>query len=248
MTQPSALLDSRTGAHQGPGLPTRAELEPERAAAIRAMVEDERVHRDIYLNPAVFALERERFFADTWSYLGHASQVPNAGDYVTQEIAGRPLVMVRQPDGGIRALYNRCAHKGTPLVTEASGNTGRYFRCPYHAWTYKLDGAPMGVPLKAGYEGTSLAACESGRGMTALANVAIHRDFVFVKLGDRGPGFDKYFGAALGAIDNGTPEEPISTSTCSSPVSFWALRLATVGSEVSSSRIISTLWPPISPL
>jgi len=65
--------------------------------------------------------------------------------------------MVRQPDGGIRVLYNRCAHKGTRLVSDTSGNTGRFFRCPYHAWTYKLDGSPLAMPIKAGYEGTALS-------------------------------------------------------------------------------------------
>jgi phenylpropionate dioxygenase-like ring-hydroxylating dioxygenase large terminal subunit len=151
--------------------------------AVRALVEEDRVHRDLYLSDELFALEQRHFFATTWSYLGHASQVPEPGDYLTVEIAGRPLVMVRQPDGAIRVLFNRCAHKGTRLVTEQSGNVGRHFRCPYHAWTYRLDGTPMGVPLKAGYAGTRLEACASGRGMTALRHVAVYRDFVFVKLG-----------------------------------------------------------------
>jgi phenylpropionate dioxygenase-like ring-hydroxylating dioxygenase large terminal subunit len=177
--------------------------------AIRALVEDDRVHRDVYLSEEVFALEQRHFFANTWSYLGHASEVPEAGDYVTREIAGLPLVMVRQADGGIRVLYNRCAHKGTQLVTDASGNVGRHFRCPYHAWTYRLDGTPMGVPLKAGYDGTRLHACESGRGMTALRYVAAHRDFVFVKPGDGGLDFETYFGAALGSIDNLADRSPL---------------------------------------
>ena len=177
--------------------------------AVLALVEPDRVHRDLYLSAELYALEQRHFFANTWNYLGHASQVPNAGDYLTETIAGRPLVMVRQPDGGVRVLYNRCAHKGTRLVTDASGNVGRHFRCPYHAWTYRLDGAPMGVPLKAGYEGTGLEACESGRGMAALRHVAMHRDFVFVKLNDAGPGFEDYFGAALKSIDDMVDRSPL---------------------------------------
>ncbi|HKW83597.1 MAG TPA: aromatic ring-hydroxylating dioxygenase subunit alpha, partial [Burkholderiaceae bacterium] len=125
------------------------------------------------------------------------------------EIAGRPLLMVRQGDGSIRVLYNRCAHKGTQLVSDACGNTGKFFRCPYHAWTYKLDGAPLAIPLKNGYEGTQLKECESGRGMTALEHVAVYRDFVFVKLADAGPGFESYFGEALRSIDNLVDRSPV---------------------------------------
>ena len=177
-------------------------------AAVRALVEEDRVHRDVYLSDEIFALEQRHFFANTWNYLGHASQVPNSGDYLGVELAGRPLVMVRQPDGTIRVLYNRCAHKGTRLVSDASGNVGRHFRCPYHAWTYKLDGAPMGVPMKAGYAGTRLERCESGRGMGAPRHVAVYRDFVFVKLADAGPSFEAYCGDLLRAIDNLVDRSP----------------------------------------
>jgi phenylpropionate dioxygenase-like ring-hydroxylating dioxygenase large terminal subunit len=179
------------------------------AADISALVQDDRVHRDVYLSAELFALEQRHFFANTWIYYGHASQVPNAGDYFAQDIASRPLVMVRQADGGVRVLYNRCAHKGTRLVSDESGNTGRFFRCPYHAWTYKLDGAPLAVPIKAGYEGTRLKDCESGQGMTPVRHMVVYRDFVFVKLGDAGPDFDGYFGDALRAIDNLVDRSPV---------------------------------------
>ena len=86
----------------------------DRPDAIRALVQDDRVHRDLYLSEELFALEQEHFFANTWLYVGHASQVPNAGDYWSLELAGRPVMMVRQPDGAVRVFYNRCAHKGTP--------------------------------------------------------------------------------------------------------------------------------------
>jgi phenylpropionate dioxygenase-like ring-hydroxylating dioxygenase large terminal subunit len=178
-------------------------------ADVAALVQDDRVHRDVYLSAELFALEQQHFFANTWNYLGHASQVPAAGDYLAVEIAGRPLLMVRQGDASIRVLYNRCAHKGTQLVSDACGNTGKFFRCPYHAWTYKLDGAPLAIPLKNGYEGTRLKECESGQGMTALKHVAVYRDFVFVKIGDAGPDFESYFGEALRSIDNLVDRSPV---------------------------------------
>jgi len=175
---------------------------------VAALVQDDRVHRDLYLSEELFALEQAHLFATTWTYIGHASQVPNAGDFVSLDIAGRPLLLVRQADGAVRVLYNRCAHKGTRLVTDESGNTGRFFRCPYHAWTYKLDGAPLAIPLKGGYEGTGLKACESGQGMAAVKHVAVYRDFVFVRLADTGPAFEDYFGEVLGAIDNMVDRSP----------------------------------------
>jgi phenylpropionate dioxygenase-like ring-hydroxylating dioxygenase large terminal subunit len=180
----------------------------DRPESIQALVQPDRVHRDLYLNEELFALEQDRFFAATWSYVGHASEVPLPGDYRALDIAGRPVVMVRQPDGAVRVLYNRCAHKGTRLVSDERGNTGRFFRCPYHAWTYRLDGTPLAVPLRQGYEGTALRDCESGRGMAVPAGVAIHRDFVFVRLSESGPAFHDYFGEVLQAIDNMTDRSP----------------------------------------
>ncbi|WP_114971493.1 aromatic ring-hydroxylating dioxygenase subunit alpha [Rhodoferax ferrireducens] len=175
---------------------------------IRQLVEPDRVHRDVYLSPELFALEQQHLFANTWTFIAHASQLPQPGDYITLDIAGRSLLVIRQADASIRVLYNRCAHKGAKVAGEDCGNAGKFLRCPYHAWTYKLDGAPLAVPLKSGYEGTGLKQCESGRGMTALQHVEVYRDFVFVKLNDGGPDFKAYFGDALDAIDNMVDRSP----------------------------------------
>ncbi|MBK6007542.1 Rieske 2Fe-2S domain-containing protein [Ramlibacter ginsenosidimutans] len=175
---------------------------------ILALVQEDRVHRDLYLSEELFALEQRHFFANTWNFVGHASQVPEAGDFITVEIAGQPLLMVRQADGSIRVLNNRCAHKGMPLATDASGSVKRFFRCPYHAWTYHLDGTPLSLPLKEGYANGRMHACESGSGMGALRHVAVYRDFVFAKLNDGGPDFHAYFGDVLAAIDNLADRSP----------------------------------------
>ena len=120
--------------------------------------------------------------------------------------------MVRQRRRLGRACStNRCAHKGTPLVTEKSGNTGRFFRCPYHAWTYRLDGAAArGAAAPAATSGTARmrrarrrAACRRSAG------VAVHREFVFVE--DQraaAPTSPSYFGEAL-ALDR-QPGRPLA--------------------------------------
>ena len=101
---------------------------------VQALVQDDRVHRDLYISPELFAQEQQHLFANTWNFVGHASQVPQTGDYVMVTIAGQPLLMVRQADGSVGVLHNRCAHKGAQLVTAPTGNVGRVFRCPYHSW------------------------------------------------------------------------------------------------------------------
>lgn len=84
--------------------------------AIRALVQDDRVHRDLYTSQELFELEQEHFFANTWNYVGHESQLPKPGDWISNEIAGRPLIVARHSDGSVRAMMNRCAHKGSRLV------------------------------------------------------------------------------------------------------------------------------------
>ncbi|WP_304305848.1 aromatic ring-hydroxylating dioxygenase subunit alpha [Pseudacidovorax intermedius] len=176
--------------------------------AIRALVQPQQVHRDLYISPELFELEQEHFFANTWNYAGHDSQVPKPGDFITVDIAGRPLIVVRHTDGTVKVLMNRCAHKGSRVVNGACGNTGKFFRCPYHAWTFKTDGAPLAIPLKNGYEGTALKECDASKGLVPVRHVRLYRGFIFVKLNDVGQDFEEYFGDSLSSIDNMADRSP----------------------------------------
>jgi benzoate/toluate 1,2-dioxygenase subunit alpha len=176
--------------------------------AVRALVQPDRVHRDLYISQDLFELEQEHFFANTWNYAGHGSQLPQPGDYIRVEVAGRPLIVVRHTDRSVRVLMNRCAHKGSQLVSAPCGNTGKFFRCPYHAWTFKTDGSLLAIPLKNGYEGTQLHQCESAKGLVTVKNVRLYRGFIFVKLNDVGPDFESYFGDSLSSIDNMADRSP----------------------------------------
>lgn len=169
-------------------------------AAVAALFEGDRVHRDVYLSDEIFALEQERLFAKAWIFVGHGSQVPNVGDYVLQDVAGQQLILVRQADKSLAVLANRCAHKGALLVSNPCGNTGRAFRCPYHGWSFRLDGSLLGVPMQAGYADTAMRECETGKGIHRVAT-AVHRDFVFVRLSESGPSFQDFFGSNLSFID-----------------------------------------------
>ncbi len=176
--------------------------------ALAALVHDDRVHRDVYLDAEVFALERERLWSRAWIYVGHDSQVPNAGDYVTADVAGEPTIMLRQADGGVRVLMNRCAHKGAKLVSDAAGHAPRYLRCPYHAWTYRLDGSIAGIPLKSGYEGTRLADSHAVQGLAAPGAVGVHRGFVFARLARDGPSLREFLGEMASVIDHLSDRSP----------------------------------------
>ncbi len=176
--------------------------------AIRGLCRGGEVHRDAYIDEELFALETERLWRSAWIYVGHDSQVPAPGDYYATEIAGQPLLMIRSQDGELRVLYNRCAHRGAKVVSAVSGNCGGILRCPYHGWTYRLDGALRTVPLRAGYAGTGLEESSASLGLAAVSALAVHRGFVFVRLSAEGRTFHEYFGDSISSIDNLADRSP----------------------------------------
>ena len=104
----------------------------------------------IYSDPEIYQREQERIFCGpNWSYVGLEAEVPNPGDYVRTFIGDKPVVVVRNTDGAINVLENRCAHRGVQLCQKHLGNATE-FMCPYHQWTYKLDGELIGVPMRRG--------------------------------------------------------------------------------------------------
>ncbi len=176
--------------------------------AIRELVREAEVHKDLYISQELFELEMERLFANTWVYVGHASQVPNKGDFFTTTVGNESVIMVRHTDDSIRVLYNRCPHKGVQVAAEPCGNTGKFFRCPYHAWTFKTDGSLLSIPLKKGYENTGFECTEGSHGMAAVKNVQVYRDFVFCRLSEEGESFEDFFGQSLSTIDNMVDRSP----------------------------------------
>lgn len=176
--------------------------------AIRQLVRDTEIHKDLYIDQELFQLEMEQLFANTWVYVGHASQIPNKGDYYTTTVGTEEVVMVRHSDNSIKVLYNRCPHKGVKVAGESCGNTGKFFRCPYHAWTFRTDGRLLAIPLKKGYEDTGFECSEASQGMAPVENVEVYRDFVFCRLSPEGESFEDFFGESLSTIDNMVDRSP----------------------------------------
>ncbi|HEV8525529.1 MAG TPA: aromatic ring-hydroxylating dioxygenase subunit alpha [Terriglobales bacterium] len=129
-----------------------------------------------YTDERIAGLERQAVFAQTWQVVGRTDQVEKAGQYVTAEVAGEPVVVVRGNDQRLRAFFNVCRHHAAAVVTEPEG-CASLLRCPYHGWTYSLEGALKGIPE---FDGVS------GYDRSANGLVPIHVDtwekFVFVNL------------------------------------------------------------------
>ena len=108
--------------------------------------------------------------------VGRAEQVPDAGDYLVAEVAGESPIVLRDGEGRLRAFANACRHRGTELLTGA-GSTGRVIKCPYHAWTYSLDGRLVGSPNVGAADGID----RDTMGLWTVP-IAEHDGFVFLNL------------------------------------------------------------------
>lgn len=170
--------------------------------ALAALVRGDSVHKSVYTDPRIFELEMQRIYGRAWIYVGHESQVPATGDYHTTRLGDQDVVMVRAADGRVHVLYNRCPHKGAKVVAEGDGCAGKFFRCSYHAWTFKLDGSHLAAPLKKGLEGTCYDPAHPDFSMRRLARVDSYRGFVFASQAADGPDLRSFLGGVASSIDN----------------------------------------------
>ena len=164
---------------------------------IASLVRRDAVHRDIYTDPGIFELEMERIFNTTWVYLGHACEITQEGDYKTTYIGRHPIIVSRLSDGSITALINRCRHRGPTLCQHDTGNS-KFFRCPYHAWTYDNSGKLIGVPLPQGY-GTSFK--KDDYGLVKVPRVSVYQGFIFGSMTDEGPTLEEHLGGTKRYLD-----------------------------------------------
>lgn len=150
-----------------------------------------------YTDPRVHELERRAVFGG-WQIVGRSEQVAAPGAFFTIELAGEPVVIVRGRDHVLRAFFNVCRHHAATVVTEAAGHA-TILRCPYHGWTYGLDGALRGTPSFAGV-------CDFDKAQQGLLPIAVDtwEQFVCVRVDPSGPSLQQWLGgfsaqvAALG--------------------------------------------------
>ncbi len=111
-----------------------------------------------YTDPRQFARERDALFRGLPVAVGHAHDVEAPGDFITHDLSGIPIVVLRGRDGVLRAFINACRHRGTKVEWQACGHARRTFVCPYHAWTYDDSGALAPIPHGEGFPGLDRAA------------------------------------------------------------------------------------------
>jgi len=144
-----------------------------------------------YVDPRIFDLERQTVFARTWQMVGSVDQVRNPGEYITCDVADNPLLVIRGNDGVLRAFFNVCRHHAAAVATGSEGQVSS-LRCPYHGWTYSLDGELKGTPDFGGV-------CNFDRGTMGLCplEVATWEKWIFVRVVEGGPSLESFLGDGL---------------------------------------------------
>ena len=145
-----------------------------------------------FVSPEVFAEEQDRIFSKQWVLVGHQSQVAEAGDYFVAVVAGESLIIVRDKDGELHGFYNVCRHRGTRLREDRNGHLAA-IQCPYHAWTYGLDGRLIGAPHM-----DQVAGFDKADYSLHAANLALSEGFIFVNLADSPASLEQWFAPLAG--------------------------------------------------
>ena len=138
------------------------------------------LHADAYTDPRWLAFEQRAIFSKSWQWVCHVEKLSEPGSYVTREVAGQPICLVRDKSGRLRAFYNVCKHRAHELL-KGEGRTNLIL-CPYHAWSYNLEGRLVRAPHSEGLAGFD-------RGSICLEQVRVEEfcGFVYVNLGDGPP-------------------------------------------------------------
>ncbi len=162
-------LESSTEAH--------ASLLAGLAATARALSDARTLPRAVYTDAAILDLEHRKLFGTHWLAIAREEDLPDAGSFVTLEIGGERVVVVRGDDARLRAFHNVCRHRGSHLIDEPCGHLRGAIRCPYHAWSYAYDGRLTHAPR------TEPGFATSALGLTPVA-LDLFAGFVFIHLGE----------------------------------------------------------------
>ncbi len=149
------------------------------------------IGNEAYTRDAFLELERERLLSPTWTCIGIGNDVPQPGDIKPLEFVGIPLLMVRDTSGEVRVFHNVCSHRGVRLVEEP-GRIKRVIVCPYHSWSYHLDGTLFATPHIGGQDKHTCEGFDKQRHGLRPVRSATWFDMVFVNLSGDAPPFEQH--------------------------------------------------------
>lgn len=165
-----------------------------------------RVHSDVYSSPAIFDLEMRRIFERSWIYAAHESQIPEPGDFVTTRLGTQPVIVSRDVSGRVHVLLNRCRHRGS-IVCRLPAGRAPQFVCPYHSWTYGLDGTLRQFAQKDGYPPDL---DRSDLALHRAPAVASYQGLIFARLSSEGESLEQRLGDARRYIDLWVERSPVA--------------------------------------
>ena len=168
------------------------------------LIKEDRVHGRLYHDQEVFEEEFEKIWHKQWLFIGHESEVAEPGDYRTKQMGRYPVIMVRDEDGEINLLLNRCVHRGNIVCQNEQGNANA-FRCAYHGWTYSNKGDLLGATFVRAY-GDSFNRDELS--LKKVPRVDSYRGIIFASLSPTGPSLDEHLGRAKEYLDDFIDQAP----------------------------------------
>ncbi|MFJ9389028.1 Rieske 2Fe-2S domain-containing protein [Nocardioides sp. NPDC101246] len=160
------------------------------------LVLDDRVAGRMYTDPVIFEQEMTKVFESTWVWVAHESELPKSGSFKSTYVGRQPVIVTRDRKGNIHTMVNRCRHRGASLCEQRTGHANG-FTCPYHAWSYGLDGQLRGIPYPEGYEGVM---DKSGLGLKKLRTES-YGGMVFATFADDVEPLEDFLGDVKGWID-----------------------------------------------
>lgn len=160
------------------------------------------INSRVYKDERIFEDEIKKIFHEGWSFVAHESEVPKPGDYVRRSIGREPYLVVRNRDGEVNVISNKCTHRGTLLCQEEKGNVRGAITCWYHGWVFGLDGDLKSVPYGAGSSGLDHKCLPK-------ATVGNYRGFIFATLNPNPINFRDYLGEGASLIDRAVECSPV---------------------------------------
>ncbi|GED31205.1 aromatic ring-hydroxylating oxygenase subunit alpha [Brevibacillus centrosporus] len=176
----------------------RQTIEKQTIQEIKEKMEQGLLPQWILTDPSIYEREQEKIFARTWQFLAHDSELPEPGSYVTRWIVDDPILVVRTNDGEIKAFLNSCPHRGTMLCTADFGKK-KSFLCPYHGWSFNLNGDLIGVVAGDKVYGEEMK--KDDWGLRPIAQVAAYQGMIFATLDPDASSLEEYLGGMKWYLD-----------------------------------------------